>query len=62
MSTKKKGLITCAGEWAKHLRPFGKQRFWSRERGAAKREITNETKRDSQRPKDAKISDPYNYR
>lgn len=37
MSTKKKGVLTTSLEWAKHLRPFGKRRFWKRERGAARK-------------------------
>lgn len=36
MSTKKKGILTSDEDWRKHLRPFGKRRFWKRERQAAK--------------------------
>lgn len=32
MSTKKKGLFTVSGEWARHLRPWGRKQFWSSER------------------------------
>lgn len=35
MSTIKKGILTHAGEWAKHLRPWGKRQFWQGERRAA---------------------------
>lgn len=37
MATMKKGILTRAGEWWKHLRPYGKRQFWKRERRAAKR-------------------------
>lgn len=43
MSTVKKGTLTSAAEWAKHLRPFGKQRFWSRERKAVAAEIVTQS-------------------
>jgi len=36
MSTKKKGVVTTSGEWAKHLRKWGKQKFWRKERKAGK--------------------------
>lgn len=36
MATKKKGVLTPAHEWWKHLRKFSKRRFWKRERKAAK--------------------------
>jgi hypothetical protein len=42
MSTKKKGLLTTSGEWAKHLRKWGKRVFWKKERKAAKKELTKE--------------------
>lgn len=38
MATVKKGILTRAGEWWKHLRPYGKRQFWKRERKAARRE------------------------
>jgi hypothetical protein len=37
MSTKKKGLLTTSGEWAKHLRPYLKRRFWKTERATARK-------------------------
>ncbi len=40
----KKGLLTSSGEWAKHLRPFGKKVFWSGEREAEKQLIDDEIK------------------
>lgn len=39
MSTIKKGVLTKAGEWAKHLRPWGKRRFWHQHRKAERRFI-----------------------
>ncbi len=38
MATVKKGILTRAGEWWTHLRPFGKRDFWHRERKAAIRD------------------------
>ena len=42
MATVKKGMLVKAGEWWKHLRPFGKRDFWSRQRVAALEEIRKE--------------------
>ena len=39
MATVKKGILTRAGEWARHLRPYGKRDFWKGERKAAERDI-----------------------
>jgi hypothetical protein len=39
MATMKKGILTSAHEWWVHLRPFGKRRFWKRERKAARDEF-----------------------
>jgi hypothetical protein len=36
MSTKRKGLVTVSGEWAKHLRKWGKREFWKGERRMSK--------------------------
>ena len=36
MATKKKGFLTVSGEWAKHLRKWGKRVFWKGERKVAK--------------------------
>ena len=44
MSTKKKGMLTTAGEYARHLRKWGKRLFWRGERQAAKELITKEKK------------------
>jgi hypothetical protein len=38
MATVKKGLLTSAGEWWKHLR-WTKRAFWKGERRAASREV-----------------------
>lgn len=32
------------GEWAKHLKPFGKRVFWKKERANAKRDVTRARK------------------
>ncbi len=42
MASKKKGLLTTSGEWAKHLRKWGKKMFWKGERKAGKKLIRNE--------------------
>ena len=34
MSHKRADQITVSGEWAKHLRPYGKRAFWKGERRA----------------------------
>ena len=39
MATVKKGILTRAGEWWVHLRPYGKREFWKGERKAAERDI-----------------------
>jgi hypothetical protein len=39
MSTIKKGTLTASGEWAKHLRKWGKRLYWKKERKAALRLI-----------------------
>lgn len=38
MATVKKGILTRAGEWWVHLRPYGKREFWKGERQAASRD------------------------
>jgi hypothetical protein len=38
MATVKKGMLTAAGEWWKHLRST-KRKFWKRERGAARKDV-----------------------
>lgn len=42
MSTKKKGILTVSGEWAHHLRPYGRRQFWSSERNAVRQAIGRE--------------------
>ena len=43
MSTKKKGMLTVAKEWCKHLRSNRlKYNIWSKERQASKKLINNE--------------------
>ena len=37
MATVKQGMLVRAGEWWKHLRPFGKRAFWKRQRKAEQR-------------------------
>ena len=32
-------MLTASGEWAKHLRPAGRRRYWSAERVAGRIEI-----------------------
>jgi hypothetical protein len=39
MGSNKKGILTKCQEWAKHLRPFNKRVFWSKERQNEKRDI-----------------------
>jgi hypothetical protein len=34
-----KAILTPKQEWAKHLRPFGRRKFWKQERKAAQRQI-----------------------
>jgi hypothetical protein len=42
MSTKKKGVLTTSGEWARHLRAWGKRAFWRKERRASKKGVHQE--------------------
>jgi hypothetical protein len=37
-----KRLTVSTGEWAKHLRPFGKREFWKKERAAGKKAARTE--------------------
>mgnify|MGYP007008288369 CR=1 FL=1 len=37
MSSVKKGVLVPSGEWAKHLRPYGKAAFWRRNRRAERK-------------------------
>jgi len=42
MSHKKKGHLTVAAEWAKHLRKFLRKQYWKGERSAGKKLIRTE--------------------
>jgi len=42
MSHKRKGQLTVATEWAKHLRKFLHRQFWKRERKAGQKLIRKE--------------------
>lgn len=44
MATKKRGVLTVKTEWWRHLRPFQKRLFWSRQRAAEKRMIRRESR------------------
>ena len=44
MANVKKGQLTPAPQWAKHLRPYWKKLFWNREKGAVKKQIRKELK------------------
>lgn len=48
MSHVRKGMLARCGEWAKHLRPFGKRIFWHKHRKyenrLARREASDQTK------------------
>ena len=43
MSTVKKDVLTKSGEWAKHLRTWGKRLFWKKHRKAEQREARKES-------------------
>ena len=42
MAHKKKGQLTVAGEWAKHLRKYMRNQFWKGERKAGKELVRTE--------------------
>ena len=42
MSHKRADQVTVSGEWAKHLRPYGKRAFWRAERKAHDEHATRE--------------------
>ena len=42
MSHKRKGQLTIATEWAKHLRKFLRRQFWKGERKAGQKSIKQE--------------------
>jgi hypothetical protein len=39
MATVKAGTTVTIGEWAKHLRAWGKRQFWKKQRKANKKEL-----------------------
>ncbi len=49
MATVKKGQLTRAGEWWKHLR-WTKRPFWKGERKAVKQDIERQLKEGERRP------------
>lgn len=50
MATVKKGTLTRALVWWKHLRPYNKRDFWGRERRASRREILDQLAREQDGP------------
>jgi predicted RNA binding protein YcfA (HicA-like mRNA interferase family) len=42
MSHKREHQVTVSGEWARHLRPWGKREFWKAERRAQQQQATHE--------------------
>lgn len=42
MSHKRKGQLTVAAEWAKHLRKFLRRKFWKGERRAGRQLVRKE--------------------
>jgi predicted RNA binding protein YcfA (HicA-like mRNA interferase family) len=42
MSHKREHQVTVSGEWARHLRPWGKREFWKAERKAQHQQATHE--------------------
>ncbi|MEZ4795299.1 MAG: hypothetical protein R2773_07495 [Flavobacteriaceae bacterium] len=51
MSHKRKGQLTTASEWAKHLKKIGKRFFWKGERMAVKDFIDGELQESENKPK-----------
>ena len=49
MATVKKGMLTSAGEWWKHLR-WTKRVFWKGERKAAERDVQDQLIDEAERP------------
>lgn len=43
MATVKKDILTKAGEWWVHLRPYGKRKFWKKERHAVKKAVVKDS-------------------
>jgi hypothetical protein len=50
MATVKKGMLTYADEWAKHLKPWGRRLFWKGERQAGKQAARNEIRQSEDGP------------
>ena len=46
MSTKKRGVLTVSGEWARHLRPYGRRQFWRGERMATRSSVADDLHED----------------
>jgi hypothetical protein len=42
VSTIKKGILRASSEWAKHLRPWGRRKFWHQHRQAEQEYIVEE--------------------
>ena len=42
MAHVRKGILIRCQEWAKHLRPYGKRRFWHKHRKVEKRHAEKE--------------------
>lgn len=42
MATKKKGILTLWPEYERHLKPYGRRQFWSKERMAVSKSIRAE--------------------
>jgi len=49
MSHKRKGQLTVATEWAKHLRKFLRKQFWKGERRASQKAIRKEVSEQNSR-------------
>ena len=60
MSHKRESQITVSGEWARHLRPYGKRAFWKAEHKVYVEQTTMEASSLSeydQRPMPTKVQD-----
>lgn len=42
MANKRKGHLAVSSEWARHLRPFLKRKFWKKERSLGKKKVRQE--------------------
>ena len=52
MSTAKAGVLTRSGEWAKHLRKWGKRAFWAGERRAGAKDAGRRVAEERDRGRD----------